>query len=165
MKNTLNVRNMQQLAVFELELKGQISDGMWENTPNTDWETWCKVEATVATGELGRNFPTYRDNFNLNSSFLLECVGSRMLMYARLSFEFELKDVKTLEYCFSYGEFVVMPPYGGEYWDEIRDRIEALGPEKLALAKKLVADETYDMKALNADLKDLKKIFKMRMSA
>lgn len=76
---TLTVRNEAQRILFTEELAGQISDGMWENTrPNDHWEVWCRAEVVVGPN-VGRDFYARKDNYNLNSSALLDCVGDRML--------------------------------------------------------------------------------------
>jgi len=85
-------RNAVQVALFT-ELDGQLSDGMWENTrPYDHYKPWCEAETTTTdqyalkndgSKVLGRNFWAPKDNYNFNSSFLLECVGDRMLKLCR----------------------------------------------------------------------------------
>jgi len=44
--NILYVKNENQVALFENEIKGQISDGMWENaSPANHWKVWCNTTA------------------------------------------------------------------------------------------------------------------------
>lgn len=75
----LTVRNEAQKILFDQELSGQISDGMWENArPNDHWQPWCNAEVVVGTN-VGRNFYARKDNYNINSSELLSIVGDRML--------------------------------------------------------------------------------------
>jgi hypothetical protein len=166
MKNQLNVRNARQAALFELELKGQISDGMWENTANTSWEMWCDAEAIVNPDNVGRNFHPRKDNFQLNSSDLLSCVGPRMLMYARLGAEFTLDEVRLLDNLFDWdGNFTGAPTYPGPYYDKVRAEVAKLDEAVIEKAKMLCADDSYGMKELRDDLKDLKKCFKTLVAA
>jgi hypothetical protein len=59
MNPTIGFKNRNQVILFEQELKGQISDGMWENSrPYNHWKTPCVAVAIVAStdAEVGRNF-------------------------------------------------------------------------------------------------------------
>lgn len=84
MKHTITFETLSQAAIFELEMKGQISDGMWENTPGSSWRTWCDAEVRVSDNEdeLGRDFYVSR-NLGFGSKTLFEIVGDRMTHYAR----------------------------------------------------------------------------------
>jgi hypothetical protein len=108
-KNTLRVANAAQAVLFEEELKGQISDGMWENTVGTGWEEWCDARVVVDPENIGRNWHPKKCNFNLSSKALLDVVGERMLDLVR-----------------------ALPGY----------------------------DASYDMKAMKADLEELKVAFR-----
>lgn len=78
--------NPVQVALYEEELKGQISDGMWENsTPHDHYKVMCNAKARVAapgerTGCVGFWPKRY---YGFSSKFLYECVGDRMLEIAR----------------------------------------------------------------------------------
>lgn len=82
-KNTLRVRTQAQKIMLEKELKGQISDGHWENTANTGWQQWTDAQVIVDPDNVGRNFWAQKDNFQLNSSALLSIVGDRMTEQVR----------------------------------------------------------------------------------
>lgn len=77
--NTIRVNTQAQKHLLENELKGQISDGMWENTKGNPWEDWSGAKVIVDPNNPGRNFHTTKDNYNLNSTKLLEVVGDRMV--------------------------------------------------------------------------------------
>jgi hypothetical protein len=82
--NTLYVANEIQKALFENELKGQLSDGMWENTnPHDHWQPWCRCQVVVRPTAVGRDFYAKKDNYNFSSKLLVECVGDRMLEIAQ----------------------------------------------------------------------------------
>jgi len=65
--------------LWEHELTGQISDGMWENTPDTGWEFWVSVPIQVGGHtSLSGDVP-----YNVKTGFafdkLLPIVGEEML--------------------------------------------------------------------------------------
>jgi hypothetical protein len=81
----LRVRNVRQKILFDEEISGQISDGMWENSrPFDHWKPWCDADVVVAEdGNVGRTFWASRDNYLITSKELLDIVGSRMVGYVR----------------------------------------------------------------------------------
>jgi hypothetical protein len=82
---TLSFRNDVQACLWENEIRGQISDGHWENArPSTHWEAWCGADVIVDPTDLGRDFNVSRDVYALKSRYLLSIVGGRMVGYARL---------------------------------------------------------------------------------
>ncbi len=77
--NVLRVYNQAQKWLVEHELKGQISDGMWENTnPPNHWQAWCDAKVVVDPANVGRNFYASKDNYQLNSKELVSIVGDEM---------------------------------------------------------------------------------------
>jgi len=94
--NILRVRNLAQKLLWDEELSGQISDGMWENTrPFNHYKSWCWAEVIVDPSNVGRNFYAMKDNYNFASTFMLECIGDRMLAHVQASIPtYTLKDMK-----------------------------------------------------------------------
>jgi len=96
--NQLNVTTSAQRTLFLLEIQGQLSDGMWENTTPLDhWEQWCSLKAEdvqIDVANAGRNFWVKKDNYRLWDKELLEVVGTRMILYVRLSRILPLEDVE-----------------------------------------------------------------------
>lgn len=83
-KKVLTVRNNAQKLLFERELLGQISDGLWENSsPHNHWEVFDDVTVVVGK-DVGVNF-TVKRSYNFADSELLEVVGDRMLEIVRES--------------------------------------------------------------------------------
>lgn len=81
-------RNELQVALYEQELKGQISDGLWENsTPYNHYQRMCNAKARVADSRINDKlgcvdfYPLRRYGFS--SPLLFDCVGDRMLAIAR----------------------------------------------------------------------------------
>lgn len=164
---TLNCRNPRQVALFHCELQGQISDGKWENTSGTGWRQWCDTTAVVNPENVGRNFFPKKDNFNLNAKDLLEVVGQRMCVYARLADDgFSVEQIEAIDSCFLDldGGYIDEIVHQGKYWDERRAQREALiaaNPQLPAVVEFATGDDSgYGMSDLRADLKDLKVIFK-----
>jgi predicted DNA-binding WGR domain protein len=77
--STLRVNTMAQKILFNDELMGQISDGMWENTGGEGWKDWADATVIVDPKHVGRNFFARKDNYLLNSKALLDIVGDRMV--------------------------------------------------------------------------------------
>lgn len=79
--NTVIVfRTQRLLDLFKKEMQGQISDGMWENSRDTDW-LWRNVACVL--GNETRVVVSYRfligkKNFMINST-LWDCIGERIL--------------------------------------------------------------------------------------
>ena len=100
-RGTIYFRNFTQKCLFDLELKGQLSDGFWENSPSSNWEFWCRLNTSVdetnprvegarTSGKIG---------FNLANPQLLDVVGDRMLSMAKMSkVTTDEKVVKAAEY-------------------------------------------------------------------
>lgn len=85
MTHSITFKTPVQAALFKHELSGQISDGLWENTPNTGWVDWCSADVLVGDNVGVKGFYPEKNNFNFVSSMLLECVGDRMLKIALLA--------------------------------------------------------------------------------
>jgi hypothetical protein len=64
-------RTMDQVVLFKHELKGQLSDGYWENaTPDNHYQIWCRAQ--VIQGTPGRNFYAAKCNYNFIAKDLLD---------------------------------------------------------------------------------------------
>lgn len=133
-------RNKVQVALYECELKGQISDGNWENSaPFNHWEDPCAAVAVVGKpGEkLGPVNFWPRRNYGFGSPFLLECVGDRMLFYARAVQVFPELELDT-----------------DSHWNWDKKYTEQQVEAECA-----VKGIVYGMKQLKADLNDMSRIF------
>lgn len=86
MRDTITFETITQAAIFELEFKGQISDGHWENDASSNYETWCGATVLVSDNEddLGRNFYVSK-NLGFGSKTLFDIVGDRMEHYGRMA--------------------------------------------------------------------------------
>lgn len=155
---TLYVETTAQKVLLDLELKGQISDGNWENaTPHGHFKPWCNAEVVVSSEKIGRDFYAQKDNYNFACSDLLECVGDRMLQYVRAARVYGIENAYVVV---NYGMGCT---YEGKHYDEIRAKLATMDLSKLA---EVLKDETlYSMKQMKADLKGLKTICKIQIYA
>ena len=99
-RNKLTLRTNTQKALFLCELQGQLSDGMWENaSPRNHWVDWCELkDANVEVGEtLGRNFFPRRSTYGLTSKQMLDVIGDRMIIFAKLADVFTVQQIDFIE--------------------------------------------------------------------
>ena len=74
----ITFRNQQLLDLWVNEMSGQISDGMWENSRNTEW-LWRNVLLRLGEKTKVESIaPIGRRSFGMNSE-LWSCVGDRIL--------------------------------------------------------------------------------------
>lgn len=80
---TITFRNLNQKVLYECELKGQISDGHWENArPEDHWIVMTDAEVEVNPEKVGCSFHPRR-RYNFAAKDLLDVVEDRMLFYVR----------------------------------------------------------------------------------
>lgn len=168
--NQINFRNIRQKVLFDHELSGQISDGHWENTANTDWPIWCKVTTTVIPSNVGVNFTCRKHNFNFTDKDLLEVVGTRMKNFVKVALLAEIfgdaqQTSVLIELVNIEGE-VEMPTYEGSYWDskriQITEALEKIG-SSLEKFKHAVSVMVYTDDNLREDLNDMKTIIRTQV--
>jgi len=169
---TITVRNVAQAALLEMELKGQISDGHWENArPYDHWEVWCRAAVAVDATAVGRDFHARRCNYNLLAPELLAVVGGRMMRYARLATQFglerakEIADLLDMEgrlYEILYLEKLANEERShstpGTYWAGKLKQRRSIDATRVNYV--LENESLYDVVNLRQDLRDLKKIFR-----
>ena len=88
--DTIKFANKRQVALYECEIKGQLSDGHWENAePSDHWKRMCSAVVTVATGKqkTGCNFiPDIQYCFE--DEDLVSIVGDRMMEWVKITTAF-----------------------------------------------------------------------------
>lgn len=85
---TIKLPNVACLALWDNELTGQFSDGLWENSgPRGHWQFWSHLEASVASvdEECKVTASTYCDKNNYGLTRLIEFVGERMVALGRMA--------------------------------------------------------------------------------
>jgi len=161
---TLTFRTVEQAALFQVELKGQLSDGHWENSrPWDHWRPWCDAQILVGS-PVGRNFGALKDNYDFTSKVLLDVVGNRMQSIVKLARKYGVDDARFLE------EFVL--DLEGDFrgvsdWmlKDAKERpdghyargLRALEEEfDLDEVRSIVEADTYSMRELRQDLQEMK---------
>lgn len=154
----LTLRNLEQAAAW-LELAGQISDGFWENSrPYDHWKPWADAAVLVDTVAIGRNFFTPKSNYNFVAPELLEVIGMRMLGTVRIARCCGIEVAAVLHHYIDCGTGLI----------DWKDASLALNQKIFqnsiitATIDSALISETYTMKHLKADLRDMKKIIKVR---
>lgn len=83
-------------ALWTFELKGQLSDGYWENSrPHDHWRFWSKLTPVVSE-ELGYRSNETPERNNYNFLALKKCIQDRMLKIGRMAQVAPLTDAEAL---------------------------------------------------------------------
>ncbi len=163
MKNVFTVATADQKALFDHEIKGQLSDGQWENSrPLNHYKVWCDAEVVV--GEIpGRNFYAAKDNYNLTNAEFLACIDNRMISNVKLIRTFGEQYFNLLKYLFDInGNFTNIPDWiqnsTNEYYATVRNNLSTLISQLGGITeiKNRFDAQNYTRKNLIADLKELK---------
>ena len=173
--NVINFRNIYQVTLYECELKGQISDGYWENArPYDHWKIMCAAEARV--GEpLGPNFRPKR-KYNFAAKDLIDVVKYRMLFQVKLKILYPslsvqtIRDIDILVDC-ETGEprvkWLLERAASDSYWRKIvttaKQNLGVTTDEKLInVVEKVVEFTGYTLAELKKELKDMSLIVNRR---
>jgi hypothetical protein len=160
-------------ALFDHEIRGQLSDGAWENsTPHNHWLFWCHLNTEVGSDwafKFNRDVYTheYRHPVKKSAYNLLTLVDEEVV---DLSYRMRAYYVDGLlginlgtdaEYLIS-GSLDKARDYAkgphGEYWQKLINKIEAVSEKKREQFK--VAYEGYTRDDLIKDLRLIKKQMK-----
>ena len=163
---TLKLENARQVALWNSEITGQLSDGMWENTnPQDHWEPWCDCEAVVAdNGEIGRDFWVRKDGYALHS--LIKWLGDRMIFYGNLAnlLSGEVPNCRLPSNKRDWEhtqEMATSPDYPGDYYIDEWIQLDDAGVTDEIIEQASEGD--YDEKALRADLSAIKRAMKTQL--
>jgi len=101
--------NVVQVALYNVEMRGQISDGHWENAdPPNHYEKASDAEAFVASTikQLG---PTWKPllNYGFSSPELFAVVGDRMRLIGKIAIAFPLMTADNIDRVQQLGEYVL----------------------------------------------------------
>jgi hypothetical protein len=158
------VKNKAQQALFEMELSGQISDGMWENaSPSNHWESIRNAEVLVDEMNPRIENTRLRRRYGFSSPELIECVGNRMIKYARMSVFFNLEEIKLLEHIIDEDTYEVVPvpewikkAGDTEFYKKLLSNLEAALTDPATLERlNAVRHLDYDKSDLKRDLRAL----------
>jgi hypothetical protein len=164
MTNTFAVGSIAQKALFDHVIKGQLSEGAWENArPMYHWRPWCNATVVVAQdGEsVGRNFDAKSD-YDLTKLMQSDIVRARMITVVKLVLTFGEPLYKLVSSMYdSIGNRKGLADYssGGvtDKEDAIRSQVLKLFPtrERLEMIKTSIQVQIYSRKELLEDLKEL----------
>ena len=171
MKNVFTVRSIAQKALFDKEIKGQLSDGQWENCrPLNHWKPWSNAEVTVAAegAPVGRNFAA-RDKYDLTVLAGNDVVRGRMITAVKLVLTFGEQMYPLVSKLFDVdGSWRGYPrqranPTNDQ--DTLDVQLHELFPtqERLENVRTMADMQRYTKSDLLADLKDLKSAMKLRL--
>jgi hypothetical protein len=156
-----------QALLFNLELKGQVSDGYWENAkPRDHYKAVCAAEVVVDPDNVGLDFYPSR-RYNFTSPQLIEYVGDRMQQYILLAKKYPTLSATSLRHTDS-GEWIWQIKVGEESpkWQVAfhKEMAEVCGVHNYHEMQLVLAglDKTdYPMKELRKDLKAINAAFKI----
>jgi len=178
-----------QVALWEHELTGQISDGMWENSgPSEHYAFWCRLKPVLAPAgaRVGVETPCEwlctRDRYGFTSLYTVEwpagvfCIRDRMVKLGRLALACELDGHEC-----GYEQRLAaeeLPETWQAYLSLRADEAERVGSAKEqeertrllnAVPKDLartyyehLACKAYGLKQMKADVKAIKEAMKQR---
>lgn len=174
-------------AIFDHEIRGQISDGAWENTtPYNHWHFWCVLDTQVGNDwafKFNRSvphndrYPTKKTAYNLVGQLLdpeVIDLSYRMRAYyvdaetglgLGQDAEFLVNQagvVKTLDDVRSELKRVASG-FSSDYWKAKLEKIETVTPLDLTTFKQLY--DAYTRKHLIKDLRLIKKQMKIVINA
>lgn len=168
MSSIINFRNERQVTLYECELKGQISDGYWENSrPYDHWKIMCRAQAKVGD-PLGPNFRPRR-TYNFAAKDLIDVVGHRMLfqvklkiLYPSMSYQ-TICDLDVLVDCETgkpQAKWLLESATQDQYWKKIlMVAKQSLGittdRELIDVVTRVVEFQGYNFRELRKDLKDM----------
>jgi hypothetical protein len=166
-QGSITFRNEVQAALWECEILGQLSDGYWENSkPYDHWKPWHRADVRVGTDVGRRGFWTRREGYNLTNKMLLDCVGERMLGYAKLALQFgherayvihDHVEVDAEGPAWIRRYIVDEAAKGTEHYVKI---VTELGKIDLYALGEVMRAETFTMTDLRRELRDMMQIMK-----
>ena len=164
MTNTFTVRSVAQKALFDYEIKGQLSDGQWEGArPRGHWLPWSNADIVVAQegSAVGRNFSA-RDTYDLTVLAGNDVIRGRMITAVKLVLTFGEQLYPLVSELFDVdGSWRGFPKYRDNPTNEqdyIDVKLHEMFPtqERLENVRTMVGFQRYTRNDLFADLKDLK---------
>jgi len=170
-KKILYVKNMPQKIIFYCEMKGQMSDGAWENSrPDDHYKAWMlDWDAIIVNpnkiGTIGINRFEKR-NYDFSSPKLLSIVGHRIIIKINLWKNMGRTIEKILEgghhaipdSVEAYDRIVVNADGGDQFWKKYYEKLNQAGISR----DDIVAAEKgpYTMSNLKSDCNGLKECVK-----
>ena len=169
MSNIIKLATTNQALLFVLELRGQISDGYWENAkPHDHYRAPCNAEVVIDSAEQGVNFWLSR-RYNFASPQLIEYVGDRMQQYILLAKKFPSLSKETLRNADS-GEWIwtqkvgeATPEWQAKFLNEMAEVCDVFTYKEMQALLTSLDKNDYPMKDLRKDLKAINEAFKKQL--
>ena len=173
---TVRVSSPEVKALLEQELRGQISDGLWENSSyDDDWRSLSDADIIVDPKNTGSNF-SFRKTYGFTSKALYDAVGDRMLKQIQVvnpnATEADLKKAlkqaraDTFLYRGNYKLPIAKNINGVDYTsvDSIRRRLQDLRAENAVPGVGASDGRVTEINALEAALRELGGTYAARAS-
>ena len=157
---TIIFENNIQKALWDGAIRGQLSDGYWENTnPYDHWKPWCNAETRVAkNGEkLGRNFWAAKDNYNLLAP--VQYISEEMLAIATLATMFPILEGGVPKDLWDFNWYAAKAAEGKDWAIAKMEAWTAAGITAETFSQ---LDGRFTIKQLRAELSRMKKIIRTR---
>lgn len=165
MTQKLYVKSEIEKILFFNEIRGQISDGLWENSrPSDHYRFWCDFtpDDVIVTNDNNTGIKTderwkiRKNNYNFTNSKLLKYVGDRMLNIVKTYLLYKDSDIDIDFYnMFTFDNDMAMTidKYFNEDGTKKFNFTKNFTPE---MVKKINVSNIYTMKELKKELEQLK---------
>lgn len=153
---TITFTSPSAAAIFDEELTGQFSDGMWENSrPYDHWKFWCNLKVAVGTENKVTTDCAWKcgkKNYNISSLFPI--IGDRMLKIGKMAKACGFGvDRRVAEYMpDSFEEWKACKASGNWEYEWTKKDMEAVTEEQAAA----YYATSYTMKDMKEDVKLIK---------
>ena len=159
MPNMITVANREQLILLECALKGQMSDGHWENSkPRGHWKDPCAAKVVIGP-KPHINFGVER-RYNFASPELLAAVGEDMLRLVMFARKYQGLSPAAVSFAVNENGEWAWDAEKHPYYNKVKAELAAVGLNNKAEIDDAVRNLTgYTMKDLRKDLKAIKEAF------
>jgi hypothetical protein len=154
MTKQIRFENKIQVALFNHELRGQISDGYWENSrPYDHYKAFTKAEIIVDPSNPGMTSIWTKRSYNFAAPMLVDVVGDRMVNIANLADKgYDSSVIERFQEYYSQFE----NPGDSEYWQKHAAHFaEVFGTKE---AWDIAVKGEYDLKRVKKELKRMSEI-------
>lgn len=145
-------------AIFENEIKGQLSDGAWENArPYDHWKIWSDIKCKIGSPKtIFINNRPIKTSYNLHS--LIQYVDDRMIATGKLATNFSIEEINTEKFktlC-SIAEYGI---HSIEKINYVKSKFESLNMS-VEEVESIISSGNYTLKDLRKDLTYIKEAMK-----
>jgi len=155
---TIYFRNWTQKCLWDVEISGQISDGHWENSANSNYKFWSGLNTAVDAANPRVDAKTYGNvKFNLTNGDLLDVVQDRMIAVAKMSkISKDEKIVGVADYLEGISSLEGFQKTLASAQPYMKEKLSLFSPELITQWLAV----TYTEQNLKSDLRDMSDIMK-----